>query len=151
MLAVCEDGLASMRQAITDSKEEAKKARELAVKAAKSKNKNKNPVRSDSSSLSSSESGSDSDESDDDKATPKSGVAAVPWTTVKSFKGVVSGKSVTGEMFLKEAQVSMFGGLLATAETKNKSVTRTVARASAQKKVRDLARDQRTALAVWRP
>ena len=45
----------------------------------------------------------------------------------------------------------MFGGLLATAETKSKSVTRTVARASAQKKVRDLARDQRTALAVWRP
>ena len=87
MLAVCEDGLASMRQAITDSKEEAKKARELAVKAAKSKNKNKNPVRSDSSSLSSSESGSDSDESDDDKATPKSGLAAVPWTALKSFQG----------------------------------------------------------------
>ena len=82
---------------------------------------------------------------------PKSGVAAVPWTALTPFKGVVSGKAMTGKMFLKEAQVSMFGGLLATAETKNKSVTRTVARASAQKKVRDLARDQRTALAVWRP
>ena len=33
MLAVCEDDLVSMRQAITDSKEEAKKARELAAKA----------------------------------------------------------------------------------------------------------------------
>ena len=98
--------------------------------------------------MSSSESGSDSDESDDDKVTPKSGVASVPWSALKPFKGVVSGKAVTGKVFLKEAQVSMFGGLLATAETKNKSVTRTVARASAQKKVRDVARDQRTALRV---
>ena len=71
-------------------------------------------------------------------------MAAVPWTALKPFKGVVSGKAVTGKMFLKEAQVScMFGGLLATAETKSKSVTRTVARASAQKKVRELARDHR--------
>ena len=75
----------------------------------------------------------------------------MPWSALKPFKGVVSGKAVTGKAFLKEAQVIMFGGLLATAETKNKSVTRTVARASAQKKVRDLARDQRTALRVWRP
>ena len=58
---------------------------------------------------------------------PKSGVSSVPWSALKPFKGVVSGKAVTGNIFLKEAQVSMFGGLLATAETKNKSVTRTVA------------------------
>ena len=71
----------------------------------------------------------------------------MPWP----FNGVVPGKAVTGKVFLKEAQVSMFGGLLATAETKNKSVTRTMARVSAQKKMLDLARDQRTALSVWRP
>ena len=100
---------------------------------------------------SSSKSGSESDKSDDDKSTSKSGVAAVPWTALKPFKGVVSGKAVTGKVFLREAQVSMFGGLLATAETKNKSVTKTVARASAQKKVRELARDLRSALAIWRP
>ena len=75
----------------------------------------------------------------------------MPWSALKPFKGVVSGKAVTGKVFLKEAQVSTFCGLLATAETKSKSVTRTVARASAQKKVCELARDQRTALRVWRP
>ena len=46
----------------------------------------------------------------------------------------MSGKAVTGKVLVKEAQVSMFGGLLATAETKTKSVTKAVARASAQKK-----------------
>ena len=147
ILAVCEDGLVSTRQAIADAKEEAKKARELAAKAVKAKKKTKNFKGSSASSgSSSSESGSDSEESDDGSITPKSGVASVPWSALKPFKGVVSGKAVTGKAFLKEAQVSMFGGLLATAEAKSKSVTRTVARASAQKKVRDLARDQRTAL-----
>ena len=84
---------------------------------------------------------------------PKSaaGVTAVPWTALKPSKDFVPDKAVTGKLFLKEAQVSMFGGLLATDETKNKSATKTVARTSAQKKVRDLARDHRTALSVWRP
>ena len=151
MLAVCEDGLVSTRQAIVESKEEAKKARELSAKEGKSKVKKKKPKGSSGSSgSSSSESGSKSDKSDDDKPAPKSGVAAVPWTALKPFKGVVSGKAVTGKVFLREAQVSMFGGLLATAETESKSVTKTVARASAQKKVRELARGRRSALAIWR-
>ena len=79
ILAVCEDGLVSTRQAIADAKEEAKKARELAAKAVKAKKKTKNFKGSSASSgSSSSESGSDSEESDDDKTTPKSGVASVP-------------------------------------------------------------------------
>ena len=100
-LPVCEDGLVSTRQAIADSKEEAMKARELAAKAVKSKTKKKKSRGSyGSSGSSSSESGSESDESDDDKSAPKPGVAVVPCTALKPFKGVVSGKAVTGKVFL---------------------------------------------------
>ena len=94
-LAGCEEVLVSTRQAIAESK----KARELPVKQGKSKvKKKKSKGSSGSSGSSSSESGSESDESDDDKPAPKSGVAAVPWTALKPFKGVVSGKAVTGKL-----------------------------------------------------
>ena len=77
-----------------------------AVKCTKKKKQSRGS--SGSSGSSSSESGSDSDESDGYKSTPKSGVAAVPWTALKAFKGVVSGKAVPGKMGLNWLKLRIF-------------------------------------------
>ena len=154
MVAIAEEGLKSVRDSKAKADEAAKKAADAAKLAAAgaAKKTAKKAAKSGSSDSDDESSSDDSQDSDSDD-----GGAAVPWSTLKPFKGVVSGKAVTGETFLLQCTRARSacnnGGLFATAEAKSTDITRTIVEAAAQKKVHELAQDHRdrNALSRWQP